>query len=524
MCRPVDNRICTVLALVLQLGSGQIYELKQTAVPENRSLHMLYAYFVYSSKEAPGRHLGEPFVEFTNLRIEPATTQGVQLSIMKYSHFWDLVDPKHFCATQEDVSGGIADHVDRFFVKKPVGQKNQDVDMYVTMLPPKGKRLQKNISASGVYLLVITNCGNSNGAVVSGTITVKNAYGFLPGIDFFKKPFYGWMCGIYVVLAIIWLLLSLRWWTELFSIQKCIGVVILFGIAESAMWYSFFKDWNETGHRGSKMLVISVGCTVVKSCFSYMLVLVASLGWGITRPFLDRGVLLKVQGLSFLYISLDFVRETILPLQRTHSVSLLFTVLCLVPVSLLNGIIFYWVFSALSSLMETLREHRQTDKLVLFRRLWHILVGSVSVAAVATLFQFFDLARDNTSRWRYQWIFADGVSHLIFLVVLLAMMYLWAPHQESKRYAFSQQLDDGADGSEQRADVWADEDLFDGDEDVDSFWESTHKELEKDDDQDRGFRADVIGSQSVQLPERKSYDSSRSAAHDREDVPIEDLL
>ena len=66
-----------------------------------------------------------------------------------------------------------------------------------------------------------------------------------------------------------------------------------------------------------------------------MLVLVASLGWGVTRPYLDQPTILKargvvglsqvpaepkgldlhlhqVQGLSFLYIVLDFVRESAL--------------------------------------------------------------------------------------------------------------------------------------------------------------------------------------------------------------------
>merc|ERR1719356_1512330 len=43
-------------------------------------------------------------------------------------------------------------------------------------------------------------------------------------------------------------------------------------------------------------------------------------------------------------------------------------------------------------------------------------------------------------RWHYQWLFADGVSHVLFLIVLLAIVCLWAPHENSRRYAFSQQL------------------------------------------------------------------------------------
>merc|ERR1712151_252800 len=98
------------------------------------------------------------------------------------------------------------------------------------------------------------------------------------------------------------------------------------------------------------------------------------LGWGVTRPYLDARTVMKVQAVSFLYIVLDFIRESVLSFRHSHSLSLAFVFLCLLPVSLLNGAIFYWVFTALSSLMETLRERRQFEKLLLFRRLWKILI------------------------------------------------------------------------------------------------------------------------------------------------------
>merc|ERR1711971_298644 len=103
-------------------------------------------------------------------------------------------------------------------------------------------------------------------------------------------------------------------------------------------------------------------------------------GWGVTRPYLDRQVILKMQVVSILYIVLDFIRESVLSFRHSHSLSLLFVLLCLLPVSLLNGGIFYWVFIALSSLMETLRERRQFEKLALFQQLWKILILALAVA------------------------------------------------------------------------------------------------------------------------------------------------
>jgi len=150
---------------------------------------------------------------------------------------------------------------------------------------------------------------------------------------------------------------------------------------------------------------------------------------------------------------------------------------CLLPVALLNGAIFYWIFTALSSLMETLQERRQADKLLLFERLWKILVATLVVASLTLLFQIFDLSRSISIRWHYQWFFADGVSHLLFLLVLAAMMYLWAPHTNTQRYAYSHQVD-GEEKEEIKAEkpnVWAaDEEALEEDGEDDSFWATTH--------------------------------------------------
>merc|ERR1711933_470465 len=89
----------------------------------------------------------------------------------------------------------------------------------------------------------------------------------------------------------------------------------------------------------------------------------------------------------------------------------------------------------------------------------------------------FDLSRSISIRWHYQWFLADGVSHLLFLAVLAAMMYLWAPHTNSQRYAYSHQVDGDdkdEDSMNKSSNVWAPEDGLDDDGDDESFWAATH--------------------------------------------------
>lgn len=501
--------LAATLTCLLNGARAQIYEMGNTPLPSNRSLHTLYAFYVYSHEEAPERPLGQPLVRYENLIVTPSSTppgidlstyKGVQLSILKYSEFWNLIDREKFCCTQADKEAGKCEHRDQLLVQKKVGQSYEDAHVYTATVPisTKGEKQESKIRVTGVYILVFSNCGEFADGTVNGQVTVRNSYGFLPGNEYHKMPFYGWLLTVYIVLTIAWLVLAVRWWKELFNIQSCITAVVLFGLCEAALWYIFFRDWNAKGQRHQVLFILSILSSVIKNIFSYMLVLVASLGWGVTRPYLDRHVILKIQAVCFLYIVLDFIREAVLSFRHSHSLSLAFVLLCLLPVSLLNGGIFYWVFTALSTLMETLKDRRQFEKLALFNRLWTVLIFALSVATVTLLIQIFNLSRSITSRWQLQWLFADGVSHVLFLVVLAVMMYLWAPNKYSQRYAYSQQVDSTEHGEEgaapDSADVWADDGGLDDDvEDGESFWASTKKDSKAPEGEKPG-PVDVIGA------------------------------
>ncbi|CAJ1361112.1 unnamed protein product [Effrenium voratum] len=492
---------CSLL-LLLRCVSGQIYTLEKMALPDPRTLRTLYAFYVYSHQDAPERNVGQPFVQFHNLMFttsDPADAEkaknygGIQLSILPYRSFWKLILPDKFCSSSEDVNSGVASEADKLLVQKAKGVADEDVNLYShTVNFATSTDHQVPILSTGVYILVFSNCGELKGGEVSGSIIARNAYGFLPGNEYHKLPFYGWLSIAYSLMAMTWMCLSLRYWRELFHIQYCIAAVILLGLVEAFLQWRFFMDFNESGLRGRFLFVLAILATVVKSIFSYMLVLVASLGWGVTRPYLDQPTILKVQALSFFYIVLDFVRESAMSFRHSHSLSVAFVMLCLLPVALLNGVIFYWIFAALSSLIETLAERKQQEKLILFQRLWNILVASLSLASLSLLFQLYDVSRSDSQRWHYQWFLSDGVSHILFCMVLAAIMFLFAPHTNSQRYAYKQ-VEPDEKGESSKAiddkDVWADEGGLDEEED-DSFWASTHGK-------GSSASADIIGNTQV---------------------------
>jgi len=461
---------------------GQIYNLEGQPVPTNRSIQFLYAFYIYSSADAPARQAGVPFVSYEHLtakvtsgRVAPQGYESLQLSIIKYQDFWEFIDPEKFCSSKDDVAAGRASKMGNLLLKpRDPDDKRQpraDLEVYsqtVYFDPPEADQVTRfEVKVTGVYILVYSNCGPFYDATTVGRVVVKNAYGFLPGHEYHKLPFYGYLSVVYVILAVTWSCFSLRWWKELFGLQNCIFGVICLGLAESLVCYWSLRVWNHTGERSTLLFVICILFTVLKTTFSYMLVLVASLGWGVTKPFLEQQAVVKIKALAWVFIALDFVRETVLSFRHSQTFGVSFVILCLLPVSLLNGGIFYWVFMALSQLMESLEERGQREKLVLFQRLWTILVSSLAIATLTIMYHLFTLTFDITKRWKGEWLFSDGISHIIFAGVLCAIMFLLAPHKSSQRYAYSQ-----APGAEDSGAIWADEDLDEEGEDLD-FWSAT---------------------------------------------------
>lgn len=493
----------SVLCISLQLRplEAQIYHLEGVAVPENKSLHTLYAYYVYThtDPEVPSPAAGSAFVKFSGFvshstsSVRPdrdlTTYQGLQLSLVKYESFWKLINPTKFCCNAEDVKFKLCKAENQLLIQRPKPSKEGDkkgaeeffshTASFHASADHAHVDQQFQISETGAYILVFSNCGGFDRAVVSGSIVVKNPYGFLPGNEYHRMPFYGWLCIFYTLLALLWLVLSLRWWKDLFNIQSCIGAVILFGLIEAFTWYVFFSDWNASGVRGKFIFILATMATVLKSTFSYMLVLVASLGWGVTRPYLTGDIIKKLQVFSFVYIVLDFIRESVLSFRTSHTISLPLTLLISFPVTLLNGIIFFWVFTSLGDIIETLKDRRQNQKLILFQRLWRILIFVITVAVLTVMLQVISMTRGISSRWTWQWLFEDGATHILFMLVLVVMMYLWAPHQYSSRYAYTSQCDDGdfedqdvlaKVAEEESKAIWGDDDEED---DADSFWDTT---------------------------------------------------
>lgn len=454
-------RLAAAVALLRWRGApAQIVEFSDYPAPPPRSLASAYAFFVYNSSEAREAFRGAPYLVLEGFRARPAggrqshlhAHSGVQVTVLRHADVGWLLDlGGRLCSTPDDVRRKKAKSPGKLLVERTglLGDANGSLHAYGEVFQQSvpfdatAPRRKWRIQMSGIYLLLVSNCGEAQNTTISGTARVRHAHGYLPGNEFPKKPFYGWLVLAYGGLAAIWVVLCAQWWKGLCRIHLCISLVLLLGLAESLLWRVFYWEWNEAGRvddRGAAIFTVAQLFTAAKSTFLCMLLLVASLGWGVTRPHLDRGTVRRVGALSVLHIGFSFAREIVLSFPHSHSLSASTVLVVFGPISLMNVVMFCWVFSAMSGLMENLKKEQQFEKLKLYSVLFAVLVTAVGVAAVALAVEVHNFWRPPRAVWRHQWVLTDAVSHLLSLAVLVATMCLWAPNSVSRRYAYTQQV------------------------------------------------------------------------------------
>ncbi|CAH1263639.1 TMEM87A [Branchiostoma lanceolatum] len=292
---------------------------------------------------------------------------------------------------------------------------------------------------SGPYLLVVRIMPVKTEGVEDYQLTVgvseRKGTSYLSATDWALLPFYGVMCGVYVLYGVIWLLFLACQWRDLLRIQFWVGGVIILGMLEKAVFYAEYQHVNSTGVsvRGAVVFAELVSC--LKRTLARMLVIIVCLGYGIVKPRLGP-MLHRVLGVGALYFILGSVEgclRSIRPKQDPTNQALLASI----PLAVLDSAICWWIFSSLVQTTRTLRLRRNLVKLSLYRHFTNTLIFAV-LASIAFMIWSFKTIRFTQclSDWSELWV-DEAYWHLLFSVILMVIMALWRPTANNQRYAFS---------------------------------------------------------------------------------------
>uniref|UniRef100_A0A8C1D1Y6 Zgc:162698 n=1 Tax=Cyprinus carpio carpio TaxID=630221 RepID=A0A8C1D1Y6_CYPCA len=256
--------------------------------------------------------------------------------------------------------------------------------------------------------------------------------------------FYMVMCIIYVIMGVLWLALSACYWRDLLRIQFWIGGVIFLGMIEKAVYYAEFQSIRYDGQSVQGAVVFAEVLSAVKRTLARVLVIIASLGYGIVKPRLGA-LLHRVVGVGLLYLIFSII-EGVLRVNTEHGGSS--RLLCDIVMALIDSCIVCHIFISLAQTMKLLRLRRNVVKLSLYRHFTNTLIFAViaSIIFIVWTTKTFKLSKCQ-SDWRELWI-DDAFWRFLFSSILLVIMFLWRPSANNQRYAFSPLVDEVSEEEE----------------------------------------------------------------------------
>ncbi|TRY92995.1 hypothetical protein DNTS_011607 [Danionella cerebrum] len=281
-------------------------------------------------------------------------------------------------------------------------------------------------------------------------VKMKGPQEYISASEWPLMIFYMVMCIIYVILGVLWLALSACYWRDLLRIQFWIGGVIFLGMLEKAVFYAEFQSIRYDGHSVQGAVVFAEVLSAVKRTLARVLVIIASLGYGIVKPRLGA-LLHRVVGVGLLYLIFSIIEGVL----RVNTAEDDLVLLAAIPLAVLDSTLCWWIsslfffsLSLLAQTMKLLRLRRNVVKLSLYRHFTNTLIFAViaSVIFIAWTTKTFKLAKCQ-SDWRELWI-DDAFWRFLFSSILLVIMFLWRPSANNQRYAFSPLVDEVSEEEE----------------------------------------------------------------------------
>eukprot|EP00300_Choanocystis_sp_HF-7_P029852 c3770_g1_i1.p1 GENE.c3770_g1_i1~~c3770_g1_i1.p1 ORF type:complete len:322 (+),score=71.21 c3770_g1_i1:612-1577(+) len=283
---------------------------------------------------------------------------------------------------------------------------------------------------------------------MTGTISWMNPYGFLPGELYYFIPLFGYLAVAYVVLSVIWVVVCFVNRHQLIQLHHYVTFAICLGILETVTWYFDYRNFNETGLRPITPVIAGVVISSFKRTLSRILVLVVCMGYGIMKANLTTWQWRKIGLLGVVSFTFSSIHDVVLSYGQMTSTLERRGVFFVFPVAAIDSIFFLWILQEISTNITELSERKQIAKLRVYRQFWQLLFAAGVFSVLWALYQIvMTFGSDEDGRWDSLWTY-EGMWHIIYFVVLVAVAILWRPNPNTKAYVYMDQVgtDDTHDG------------------------------------------------------------------------------
>lgn len=191
-----------------------------------------------------------------------------------------------------------------------------------------------------------------------------------------------------------------------------------------------------------------------RNSFSFFLLLIVCMGYGVVKPSLGRTMIYVrllaighfVFGVIYAIASLSITPDTAGPL----------ILLVILPLAGTLTAFYVWTLNSLNMTMKDLVERKQTVKALMYKKLWWCILISIIVIFGFFFINSFAFAGHSEANfvpehWKTRWFVLDGWLNIVYLFDISFVAYLWRPTANNRRFAMSDELAQDDDGFEIRS-------------------------------------------------------------------------
>merc|ERR1711957_445530 len=254
-----------------------------------------------------------------------------------------------------------------------------------------------------------------------GKFVWMSAHGYLARNLLGEWKFYIALCILHFILFLLYGLGMRINSGSIIDIQKCIFFTISIGFLETFFICGDFWILNEDGNYSKFVKYSWIFLSIVRKGVSRCLLVMVSLGWGVSRDTIgDKLKIIAIIGSVYVIVTVFqkiFTTEYENELytknkEEDRGLYDIMTILTFVQ-AVIDVCFYVWILDSLNATMEYLENMDQTRKLARYLRLRLILLISL----------IFAIAWD-----------------LNYLAVLCSIAYLWRPDPEAKNYAYNMEI------------------------------------------------------------------------------------
>ena len=269
------------------------------------------------------------------------------------------------------------------------------------------------------------------------SVAFRNPYGYLPGQVFGLFPFDGALFVTYLLVLLAYCALLVRHRAHLLQLQLGVLALMALGTLEMAVWFGTYDSKNRTGVPTpcdvcgpvTGDYVVASVLTVFKRALSRCLLLAVALGYGVVRPVLEGGQVARIGALGLAYAVFGVLDEV--QKSTTYDSAESAWVLGLLVVDMAC---FIWTYTSLQKICKDLLAAQQREKLRMYVQLQNVISGCALVYCVMALVILLIRSGATPLDWK-SLFFLVNFWDLLYLAVLLAVAYIWAPGESSFLYA-----------------------------------------------------------------------------------------